>query len=85
MPWTATVSLDDDKTSSGAEVGAITGTYTDADVYAITPFTVSLRTEFKTSEKAGIVAKMRAALAAEIAKRTREQNVGAALVTALNS
>jgi hypothetical protein len=84
MPWAVAVSLDADKTTNGAEVGTVTGTYTDASVFAAVPFVFAHRTEFRAANKPAVVAAFNAALAAETAKRNRETIVGAALATALN-
>ena len=55
MPWTVDINLDTDKTTSGAEVGSVTGTFTDASQFVV-PFVVSMRSEIKPGSRPAIKA-----------------------------
>lgn len=85
MPWTVGVSLDLDRAGTAADVGTVTASYTDATMYASLPFVASEKIDLRAVNRAGLVTRMKAALTAETAKRTRENTVGAALLTALNT
>lgn len=84
MPWAVQVSLDEDKTTTGAEVGNITATFTDAAQFVV-PFVVSKRSEIKASDLTPFKNFCIAALAAETQKRTREANRATAIQNSLNS